>query len=411
MEENKKPRVVFPFVEAGLGHIMPMKAIADAFENKYGDKAEVVRTYFYQDTKDPDMKFVEDELIREVKAHNKHKWWGSLHFLLMRLFGTRLSMKVLMEVRYKRGFQKSMDYLAGLDPDLIVNTHFSTLYCSCKAKAQKHIKAQVFAYCPDPVVGLQWDNRADVMGLSSEAGKRRAARGIHFSKNKLAVVPFFIRKEVESMDKGRAYYREQLGLPKDNFTILLADGAYGAGKLKDTVYELLKSGQRMTVVAVCGKNETLYKEFQSVVPPENITFVPYGFTDKVLTLAASCDLFMGKAGASNLAEPAYFGAPSIVTFCATPIEKWICQHHTAMGNAVKVTNIKKAVKLAESFAKNPERMSALQENCAKHHRTDGAELFADIIWQRLKAKEENKSEIVNGNESSDLIDRTQRNYV
>ena len=43
-----KPKVVFPFVEAGFGHIMTEKSIADAFEKKYGDLCEVERTDFYK---------------------------------------------------------------------------------------------------------------------------------------------------------------------------------------------------------------------------------------------------------------------------------------------------------------------------------------------------------------------------
>lgn len=46
----KKPKVLFPFVEAGLGHIMPMTAVVDVFEKKYGDRVEVIRTNFFQDT-------------------------------------------------------------------------------------------------------------------------------------------------------------------------------------------------------------------------------------------------------------------------------------------------------------------------------------------------------------------------
>ena len=38
-----KPKVVFPFVEAGFGHIMTEKSVADAFEKKYGDLCEVER--------------------------------------------------------------------------------------------------------------------------------------------------------------------------------------------------------------------------------------------------------------------------------------------------------------------------------------------------------------------------------
>ena len=36
-----KPKVVFTFTEAGMGHIMPLKNIADSFESKYGDKVKV----------------------------------------------------------------------------------------------------------------------------------------------------------------------------------------------------------------------------------------------------------------------------------------------------------------------------------------------------------------------------------
>ena len=46
----KKPRVVFPFTEAGLGHIMPMNSIADEFERLYGERVGVVRSHFFKET-------------------------------------------------------------------------------------------------------------------------------------------------------------------------------------------------------------------------------------------------------------------------------------------------------------------------------------------------------------------------
>ena len=46
----QKPRVVFPFVEAGFGHIMAERSIADAFEKKYGEYFEVVRSDFFKES-------------------------------------------------------------------------------------------------------------------------------------------------------------------------------------------------------------------------------------------------------------------------------------------------------------------------------------------------------------------------
>jgi UDP-N-acetylglucosamine:LPS N-acetylglucosamine transferase len=383
MENKKKPRVVFPFVEAGMGHIMPMRAVSDAFEKKYGDRVEIIKTYFFQDTNDPNMKFVEDELIREVKGHNKN-WFNSFYqFLLLSIFRTRISMKFLHQVRYKRGFEPSMRYLKSLDADLIFNTHFSTLYYACELRARGQSKSKIITFCPDPIVGLQWDNRGDLMLLSGSSGVKKAQRFGRLKPDAIKEVPFLIRKEVQDYNKGKEFYRRELGIPQDNFTILLADGAYGAGKLKDTVYELLKSKLNLTLIAVCGKNQELYEEFQKITPPSNIVFKPYGFTDKMLMFAASCDLFIGKAGASNLAEPAYFGAPCIVTFCATPIEKWICQHYTSIGCAIRIKSVKKAVVLAESFAQNPELMEPYVQAAKAQSRCDGADILADIIYEQL----------------------------
>ena len=43
-KKMKKIKVLFPFVEAGFGHIMTEKSICDAFEKKYGAVTEIVRS-------------------------------------------------------------------------------------------------------------------------------------------------------------------------------------------------------------------------------------------------------------------------------------------------------------------------------------------------------------------------------
>lgn len=383
MAENKKFRVVFPFVEAGLGHIMPMKAIADAMQEKYGDRVEVIRTNFFTDTTNPNLACIEREFAREVKLHNKNKLRGKLQFFLMNIFGSKICLKYLMQKRYEAGFAPALAYIKKLNADLIFNTHLSTLYYSCEAKSRGLIGSQVMAYCPDPIIGRQWDNRADLIGVSSHVGKERATRFFRWHESQIKETPFFIRREVINYNKGREFYRRELGLP-EQFTVLLADGAYGAGKLKKTVLQLLKSTRKMNIIAVCGKNEKLFNEFLQLSVPQNITFMPLGFTDKMLTLSAACDLFVGKAGASNLAEPIYFGAPAIVTFRATPVEKWISAHYVKhVGCAILQENYKKAVKLVESFIDDPTLMQAYVNATQSQRRADGAEIFADKIWESL----------------------------
>ena len=62
----KKIKVLFPFVEAGFGHIMATKSIADAFEKKYGDYCEVERIYFYKQSGDKAMIEFEKKLCKKL---------------------------------------------------------------------------------------------------------------------------------------------------------------------------------------------------------------------------------------------------------------------------------------------------------------------------------------------------------
>lgn len=382
-----KPRVVFPFVEAGFGHIMPMTAVSQAFEEKYGDRCEVVKTYFYQDTGDPVMKAMEDDFINEVRKHNHHKINGVMQFALMALVGQKASMSYLFNTRYKKGRQACMDYMMSLKPDLILNTHFSTLYFANQCREKRGLDTDVVAYCPDPVVGRQWDKRTDLIVLSSENGRKRAIKKLKLRPEQLATVPFMLRKAVENYDKGKQYYRELHGLDKDKFTVLLVDGAYGEGKLEKTAEALAKTDMNLNVVAVCGKNEPLLERMNALKTNENVTFKAYGFTDKMLELNAAADLFVGKSGASNLAESSYLEVPQIITLYATPIEKWIGEYYIdEVGTAIKLDKIEDIVGKIREYCSSPEKMQPYKDACKTVKTTAGGEMLADILFERLKIR-------------------------
>ncbi len=384
--EKVKPKIVFNFVEAGFGHIMPMTAVYEAFCRKYGEKADAVKCTFFQDAKDPKLKWVEDELIKEVKKHNAATWRGKMQFWLLNFFGQRIGLGFIYKLKYRKGFKPALKYIAGQNADLLFNTHFATLYYACEARKKGLINSKIYSYCPDPVIGNQWDNRMDGIYCSSALGVENAKKGT-FKDIEVGVVPFLLRKEVKERVEGKAFYRQKLGLPVDGFTVLTHDGAYGAGKLEETVSSLIKSNVKMTVIAVCGKNEKLYQKLLTLKPNPNVTFMPVGFTTNMIDYVAACDAFIGKAGASSLAEPAYFGAPQVVNFCATPVEDWICAHHVDyIKTAVKVDGGERAVKVIEDWALNPDKMKPYIQACEQHAKIDGAEALADILYQKLTKK-------------------------
>ena len=94
----KKPKVLFPSVEAGLGHIMPMRAIADEFEKLYGDKVDVVRMRFYADSEDKSLHTFEETMARETKTYTKSSVKGFFATFSMNFWGPRLDSFGIMKL-------------------------------------------------------------------------------------------------------------------------------------------------------------------------------------------------------------------------------------------------------------------------------------------------------------------------
>ena len=71
-----KIRVLFPYVEAGFGHIMPMRALEQTFRKKYGDRVEVISSEFYTETGDKHLAKYEQALARQVRMYNRAPFVG-----------------------------------------------------------------------------------------------------------------------------------------------------------------------------------------------------------------------------------------------------------------------------------------------------------------------------------------------
>ena len=118
-----------------------------------------------------------------------------------------------------------------------------------------------------------------------------------------------------------------------------------------------------------------------------------GFTDRILEYLGAADLFMGKSGASSVAEPCFFGVPEIITSYATQMEQHNAHYYIDhVGNALAIFNPKKAAEKVRFFYDNPQELEKLAEKARAHHDNYGAEQTADIMWELLKKKFPNLAE-------------------
>ena len=118
---NNKPKVVFTFVEAGLGHIIPAQAISDAFERKYGDKCEVVKWNIFSDTENNTVKKYGKAITGwSIKnCNNKLLYLGEMSSYL---FGSKLTLKFLDTIFKKaKEEMKLADLLINLLTPIVVS--------------------------------------------------------------------------------------------------------------------------------------------------------------------------------------------------------------------------------------------------------------------------------------------------
>jgi UDP-N-acetylglucosamine:LPS N-acetylglucosamine transferase len=186
-------------------------------------------------------------------------------------------------------------------------------------------------------------------------------------------------------DEVRKTYRAKLGIPEDEFVVTLCDGGYGMARLEKTVKYLLRSKQRMTVIALCGMNEALAKKLEALSTTDNIRLISLGFTDKVLEYICVADLFVGKSGANSMAEPAALGVPIIVTKCITYVERSIKNFYVnTLKGGFYIPSSRLAAKKIVHLSKNRKELEKYRQNLISNPIASyDAEVTADLIWQRV----------------------------
>lgn len=379
-----KPRVLFPYTEAGLGHIMPMNSIADEFERLYGDRVEVVRSQFFTEEGNEKLINYEQELAKSVVQYNKRPAFGHFATLNMRLWGTKLSSWGAVDFIGWGAFKDAVKHMTELAPDLVVSTHWATNYYAMNMEN----RPLTVMYCPDVWMNTLFRYPCDLALLSMPRGYKRALKHkTRFNTENLKLVPFLIRSEAFEITQSKDELRRELGLDENKFTVLLADGGYGIGKCEYVCEELLRRDLPINLIAVCGKNEELYAKLKDKKSLGNTVFMPVGLANNMLKLIAASDVTCGKSGASLMAEPCFFGVPQIITHYATEVEKRIGEYYLEdVGSAIKRFSVKRACDSIERAYRKPERLTPYRDAALKQRENYGAEKTARYVFGLLCKK-------------------------
>jgi UDP-N-acetylglucosamine--N-acetylmuramyl-(pentapeptide) pyrophosphoryl-undecaprenol N-acetylglucosamine transferase len=119
-----------------------------------------------------------------------------------------------------------------------------------------------------------------------------------------------LRSSLQKIDKPTA--RKELRLHPDKFTLLVSGGSRGALSINNALTEILPLLLRegMQVIHLCGSKH--YQDLRKKTREWNEGYLLLPFSQEMHLLYSAADLCVCRAGASSLAEIAFFSLPSIL---------------------------------------------------------------------------------------------------
>ena len=377
----KKLKIYFPKVEAGMGHIMPMKAVRQSFEKKYGndERFEIIYNDFFKDSDDEVLhKFEKKFLVANLVAFQKFHAWGYFANFFDFIFPPSWISFFTSKFGKRKAWKAMNKRMDEINPDIVFSTHWVTNYIVMNRKGKRPYS---ITFCPDCSLDKLFSYPSDIKLISTESGYKKGLRKRNLTEENFKKVPFCIRNEAFTTEKDKVKVRKELNLPLDKFTIIIVEGAYGNGRLEKLCKALVKTNLSITILAICGDNPKLVKELKGLEVNKNISFYPIGFTTEILKYISASDLYLGKSG-NGINESTFFKIPSIITSYTNFIEQDIAKYFIKeVGSAQRCNNIKKIIALIDDYSKHREKMQPYIDNCEKVKDNYGAEKTADIIYQ------------------------------
>ncbi|MBR0326752.1 MAG: O-antigen ligase family protein [Clostridia bacterium] len=383
---GKRPHVVFAYVEAGKGHVVPTKTVCNAFREKYGDRCDITESYFFTETGDKNLESSERLFTSAVRGHNLTPVMSMLCRLANLIAGDTFMLYFLFNYTVSgiRSKKPALKHLAELDADVIYSAHWSIPY---HVNRMKKDRPYTVFFCPDIIPNGAFNVDCNSFLLSNDSGCNYAKSRRMFAGGNITRIPFPARKEISALrgtDKGEL--RRALGL-EDIFTVSISDGGYGLARMEKTVDALIKAADTpMNVIALCGTNKALYAKLCKMKSKNPLVrLIPLEYTEEITLCLAASDLFVGKAGANAVAEPISLGVPVIITKCITYVERWIKNHYVKMGGALYIPNAEKAAREICSLAHSKRRLAILKKPLQSIPDSEfDAEKTADIIWEGVE---------------------------
>lgn len=395
-------RVLILTADAGFGHRSAANAVAAALVDQYGDSVQIDIVNPLEDKRAPfflrDSQSDYDKLVRNMPELYRFGFDAS---------DSTVPAAIVEQALVVLLFEVMRDIVRNYRPDVILTTY--PLY-QAPLRAVITLSgstAPLLVVITDLVTvhRLWFSNGMDLCFVPNEIVRELAiSYGIHPDRVRITGIP--VSPEIISDQRSPAELREELGLISDLLTVV-AVGSRRVDRLVDSLNVLNHFGYDLQLVVVAGKDESLYRQFQSMewhVPVKLFEYFP-----NVPTLMKAADWIICKAGGLVVTEALACGRPMMLVDVIPGQET---------GNANYVVDngagdlVQSSVEVLETTAhwlmNNGDLLRKRTENARKMGKPRSAYDIATVVW---RAANRGSSERAGGTGRLRLIDFLSKNQV
>ncbi len=370
---NNKPHIVFYFSDTGGGHRSAAEAIIEALQIEYGDRFTYEMIDFFKDYAPPPFSRLPEMYPELVKAP---RLWGASFYATDGRARARMITSSLWPVARQGARRLVRDHPA----DLIVTVHPIANTFALRALGRN--RPPFYTVVTDMVTthALWFDSRSDHIFVPTETARERALiYNIPGEKIEVVGMPIADRYCAPPGDKNEM--REKLGWPLDKPIVLMVGGGDGMGPLGKTARAIDESGLDLGLVIVCGRNEKLRANLESL-KWENPTFI-YGFTRDLPDFMRASDVIVTKAGPGTIAEALNANLPIILYAKLPGQEDGNVTFVESEGAGVWAPKPQLVVRTLTRWLCRPSEREQVVENARRAARPHSARRIACVIGEKL----------------------------
>ncbi|KAF0134731.1 MAG: monogalactosyldiacylglycerol synthase [Candidatus Saganbacteria bacterium] len=234
--------------------------------------------------------------------------WGMLYYFL----DDEKKLEQLLKLLSPFILNNLTEIIKTKKPDLVVSVHPLVNQITVQAIKNSGLKIPFIVVITDPItVHRIWVcPEADLYIVATEDAKKLTLE-FGVPENKIKVIGMPIHPKFAEGPLDKEIYRIKEGLDPKLFTILLMGGGEGTGNMGKIIQAIDKSGLKVQIIAIAGRNKRLVNKLQN--SQFNLKLKAYGFTDQVPELMSASDIIITKAGPGTIAEALAMNLPIIIT--------------------------------------------------------------------------------------------------